>query len=67
MNVTEVTQSVRPANAGRAHYRGDRRSAIGQLMGPNLLGELLVVVDATYDLESDRTTLGFDYARRWTR
>lgn len=67
MTVTETTTSIRPAVAGLAHYRGDRREAVGQLMGPNLLGEVLQVVDATYDAVADRTTLGFDYARRWVR
>lgn len=67
MKITETATSPRPAVAGVAHYRGDRRAAVGQLMGPNLLGEVLQVVDATYDAVADRTTLGFDYARQWVK
>lgn len=63
--MTSTTPAL--ANAGHLSYRGDRRGTVGQLMGPNLLGEVLVAVDATYDPVNNRTRVGFDYARQWAR
>lgn len=62
-----MTETTALPNAGHLSYRGDRRAAVGQLMGPNLLGEVLVAVDATYDPVTNRTRVGFDYARQWAR
>lgn len=44
-----------------ANYKGDRRESIGQIMGPNQMGERLTVVTADYDAKADRTRLGFAY------
>jgi len=44
------------------NYKGDRtRDAIGQHMGPNLLGEYLTVTAAEYDATTDTTRLGLAY------
>lgn len=63
--IGEAMTETAPANAGHLSYRGDRRSTVGQIMGPNLLGEYLIAVDATYDPAANRTRVGFDYARQW--
>ncbi|HEY2088566.1 MAG TPA: hypothetical protein VGH54_21425 [Mycobacterium sp.] len=42
-----------------ANYRGDRRQALGQVVGPTTYGHHMVVVDAAYDPATDRTRLGF--------
>lgn len=44
-----------------ANYPGDQRHAVGEVMGPNTLGELMTVVDATYDETADKTRLGFAF------
>ena len=44
-------------NRGRMHYRGDRTNSLGRIMGPNLFGEQMTVSEATYDQETDTTTL----------
>lgn len=39
------------------HYAGDRRGIAGQVVGPTQpLGEMLVIVDATWDEAEDMTT-----------
>ncbi|MGB7237119.1 MAG: hypothetical protein WBD41_14185 [Rhodococcus sp. (in: high G+C Gram-positive bacteria)] len=43
-----------------ANYRGDRRTAIGQVFGPNTLREFFVAVEADYDEGAGRTKLTFD-------
>ena len=43
------------------NYKGDHRGSIGQVMGPNLLKELLTVVEAQYDSKNNRTRLGLAY------
>lgn len=47
-----------------ANYRGDTTDVIGQVVGPNTFREMMVAVEATYDSETDRTRVGFDFARR---
>lgn len=47
-----------------ANYRGDQSHAVGEVMGPNRLGEHLVVVTAEYDDKADKTRLGFAYPSR---
>jgi hypothetical protein len=43
-------------------YKGDRtRDAIGQHMGPNMLGEWLTVTAAEYDAGTNTTRLGLAY------
>jgi hypothetical protein len=49
----------RPYPAGRAHYRGDRRNAVGQVMGPTSFGTLVRADSATYDPETNTTTVEF--------
>jgi hypothetical protein len=44
------------------NYKGDRtRDAIGQHMGPNMLGEWLTVTAAEYDATANVTRLGLAY------
>lgn len=44
------------------NYKGDHRGSVGRLMGPTLNHrEYVVVVDAEYDAESNRTRLGLAY------
>ena len=56
-----------PAASRHLNYRGDRTGAVGQVMGPNLLGEVVVAVDADYDAAADRTRVGFAYIGRLPR
>jgi hypothetical protein len=44
-----------------ATYNGNQTHVVGQLMGPNTLGELLTVVTASYDHQTNKTRLGFAY------
>lgn len=46
-----------------ANYLGNAADVIGQVVGPNSFGEKMTAVEATYDAETDRTRVGFDFAR----
>lgn len=48
-------------NRPTAHYPGDVRQAVGQLMGPTTAGEVLVVDEVTFDVDADRSTARFRY------
>lgn len=50
-----------------ANYSGDRREAVGQVMGPNTMGEYFKAVSATYDEVANRTRLVFDLVPRTPR
>lgn len=50
-----------------ANYRGDRRDAIGQVMGPNTMGEYFRAATATYDDATNRTRITFDLVPRTPR
>jgi hypothetical protein len=39
-------------------YKGDRRGSVGQLMGPNTVGEIATVVAAEFDATANKTKLG---------
>ena len=45
--------------AGKAHYRGDRTSAVGDVLGPTTFGMYVRAESADYDAESDVTTIHF--------
>lgn len=45
-----MTDSYRQLN-----YKGDRRGAIGQIVGPTLAHEMLTIYDVDYDPETDRS------------
>lgn len=47
-----------PAPVRFANYKGDQTHAVGEHMGPNLLGEHFTVVKAWYDPDKDTTKLG---------
>lgn len=64
--MSDTTVPVVPiANAGHAIYPGDVRHMVGQVKGPNLLGEFLTAVTADYDPAAGKTRVGFTFARRW--
>lgn len=44
-----------------ATYRGDVRHIVGEIKGPNTIGEHLTAVSADYDETTDRTRVGFAY------
>ncbi len=46
-----------------ATYPGDVTHMIGEVKGPNLLGESLTAVSADYDAETNKTRVGFTYQR----
>jgi hypothetical protein len=46
-----------------ATYRGDTTDVVGQVVGPNLMGERMTAVSASYDAGTNRTRVGFDFAR----
>ena len=52
---------TRPKATTWLNYKGDRRGAVGQVMGPNLLSEYLTVVAADYDEAVGKTRLGLAY------
>ena len=44
-----------------ATYAGDRRSMVGQVVGPTTLNDFATAVDAEYDATADRTRVGFAF------
>jgi hypothetical protein len=48
-----------------ATYRGNHVESLGHVLGPNTLGEGMVVVDCDYDPEADKSRLGFAFAGNW--
>ena len=56
MNETSLPPAVRFAN-----YPGDVTHVVGEVKGPNLLGEVLTAVSAEYDSTADRTRVGFAF------
>jgi hypothetical protein len=45
-----------------AIYAGDQRHIIGEVKGPNTMGEMLTAVTAEYDADSHTTRVGFRYS-----
>ena len=45
-----------------ATYPGNVEHIVGEVKGPNTIGEHLAAVEATYDPEADKTRVGFAYA-----
>ena len=56
-----MTTITLPAPVRFANYPGDCTRIIGEVKGPNTLGEVLRAVTADYDPESDVTRVGFSY------
>ena len=50
-----------PAAVRWLTYPGDRRGSIGNVMGPNTIGELLQVVTEEFDAVTKATRLGLTY------
>jgi hypothetical protein len=50
-----------PAPVRFANYPGDNTHIIGEVKGPNTLGEALRAVTADYDPAADTTRVGFSY------
>lgn len=44
-------------------YDGDVTSCVGQIVGPNTMGEFLEALVGTYDTDTDKTVMVFTYAR----
>lgn len=44
-----------------ANYNGDVTHIVGEVKGPNTLGEMLTAVSATYDSATDTTRVAFRY------
>jgi hypothetical protein len=50
-------------NRKQLHYKGDiADEVVGQIVGPNLFGELFVADEAIYDRKADVTTVKFRWA-----
>lgn len=52
-----------PAATRFATYPGDVTHMVGEIKGPNTLGEPLTAVTAEYDPLEDKTRVGFTFAR----
>ena len=64
--LVEVPSDARTLVAHRwATYRGNHVESLGHVLGPNTLGEGMVVVDCDYDPEADKSRLGFAFAGNW--
>lgn len=50
-----------PAASRHATYPSDARHMVGEVYGPNTLGEVLTAVIATFDQETGATRVGFAY------
>jgi hypothetical protein len=50
-----------PAATRFATYPGDVTHIVGEVKGPNLLGEWLTAVTADYDAATDKTRVGFTF------
>jgi hypothetical protein len=46
-----------------ATYPGDVIHMVGEVKGPNTLGEPLTAVSAVYDATTNKTRVGFTYAK----
>lgn len=46
-----------------ANYKG-KVDSVGQIMGPNTMGEYFMAVEVVYDAENDKTRVGFALAAR---
>jgi len=49
-------------NRPKANYSGDVTSSIGQIVGPNLSGEYLVIDEVDYSPETNKSVVRFRYA-----
>lgn len=57
-----MTTKTIPAPVRFATYPGDQTAQIvGEVKGPNTLGEALRAVTADYDAETNTTRVGFSY------
>lgn len=57
-----------PKASTHLNYKGNcTAEAVGQIMGPNTMGELLTVVEAAYDPAADKTRLGLAYGVHFPR
>lgn len=52
-----------PAPVRWATYPGDVTHMIGEVKGPNLLGEPLTAVTAEYDPATNKTRVGFTFQK----
>lgn len=60
--VPQLYPTLPPKASQVLHYAGDvTEHALWRVMGPNTMGEYLTCVEAHYDPETNRTTLGMAY------
>ncbi len=45
-----------------ANYNGDVRHMLGEIHGPNALGEYMVAVEVTFDDKKNKSRTGFAFA-----
>jgi hypothetical protein len=64
MDSTTATTPTRLIPVRFANYPGDCTHMIGEVKGPNLLGEMLTAVTAEHDTGTDTTRVGFVYGVR---
>jgi hypothetical protein len=50
---------VTPQATRFATYPGNTTDTVGQIVGPNTLGERFTIVSAMYDPQTDKTRCGF--------
>lgn len=48
---------------GYLNYKGSLGDKLGEVMGPNLFGEMFVVTEQHYDPHNNTTRLGFSLER----
>lgn len=61
---TQTGEPVPPL-AGHATYPGNTEGILAQVCGPTLMREFVVAVEAEHDPVTDKTRVGFAYARQW--
>jgi hypothetical protein len=59
--MSDTSTATLPPPVRFANYRGDVTHIVGEVKGPNLLGETLTAVSAEYDSAADRTRVGFAF------
>jgi len=56
-----MSTDQRPLPTRFATYPGDVTHIVGEVHGPNLLGERLTAITADYDPDTNKTRVGFTY------
>jgi hypothetical protein len=68
MSVDDKAKLGADRHARTAHrfatYPGDTRDMVGNVYGPNTLGEHMTAVTAEFDPEASSTRVGFDFTQK---